>query len=131
GPVSGAWVMNDHVYGGVSKPLAAAECTVYALDAGGPRTVYAQHDGKKLAGFVSLDGKETGAAVLKLEATATVTGRVLDQDGTPLKDVRVSPSYDDSEAASLLNMWESYRAVPVLTDAGGKFTLANVPAGLT
>src|SRR5207244_1805559 len=39
GPVSGAWVMNDHVFGGVSKPLAGAECTVYALDAGGPRTV--------------------------------------------------------------------------------------------
>jgi hypothetical protein len=68
--------------------------------------------------------------VLKLEPTATVTGRVVDRDGNALKDFRVSPSYSDGEIGILLNTRDMNSTAPVLTDADGKFTLANVPAGL-
>jgi RNA polymerase sigma factor (sigma-70 family) len=129
-PVAGAWVMNASPYGGIDKPLAGAECTVTALDPAAPRRLYAQHDEKKLGGFLTLDGKETGPVVLKLEPTATVTGRVVDKEGAPVKEARVSTSYDDPEVGILFNTREHYSTRPVLTDADGKFTLANVPPGL-
>jgi RNA polymerase sigma factor (sigma-70 family) len=129
-PVAGTWVMNARPYGGTSKPLDGAECIVTALDPAAPRRLYAQHDEKKLGGFLTLDGKETGPAVLKLEPTATVTGRVVDRDGAPVKEARVSPSYDDPEIGIQFNTRDHYDTRPVLTDADGKFTLTNIPAGL-
>jgi RNA polymerase sigma factor (sigma-70 family) len=131
-PVSGAWVLNDRVYGdGATKPLTGSECLVTALDPEKPRLVYAQHDGEKLAGFIALDGKETEPAVLKLQATATVTGRVVDKDGEPLKECRVSPSYRDEEIGILLNTRDLYGTSPIFTDSEGRFTMPNIPAGLT
>jgi hypothetical protein len=130
-PLTGAWVMNERSFDGLSQPLAGAEFTVYALAADQPRRVYAQHDGKKLAGFVSLNGKETSPLDLRLQPTATVTGRVVDADGLPLKDFRISPSYDDSDIGILLNTRDMNSIAPVLTDANGRFALTNLPAGLT
>src|SRR5262249_5876076 len=76
-----------------------------------------------------LDGKETGPVVLRLAPTATVTGQVVDSEGHPLKDCVVSPAYDDSEIGRLLGHGRQATAVAT-TDANGKFTLANLPAGL-
>jgi protocatechuate 3,4-dioxygenase beta subunit len=129
-PVSGAWVLNDQPYGGFSKPLAGAEFTAYGLDPDAPRRLYAQHDSRSLIGVLTLDGKETGPAVLKLEPAATVTGRVVDRDAKPLKDFRVSASYDDPEIGILLNTRQLNNTTPVRTDAAGHFTLPNIPPGL-
>jgi RNA polymerase sigma factor (sigma-70 family) len=129
-PVAGAWVMNARPYGGTSKPLDGAECTVTGLDPAAPRRLYAQHDEKKLGGFLTLDGKETGPALLKLEQTATVTGRVVDKEGAPVKEGRVSVSYDDPELGIQFNTRDRYDTRPVLTDADGKFTLNNVAPGM-
>ena len=104
---------------------------LFRSDPAAPRRVYAQHDGKHLAGVVSLDGKGTGPVVLKLQPTATVTGRVVDQDGLPQKDFRISPSYDDEEIGISLNTRDRYTTSPVFTDAEGRFTLSNIPAGLS
>ena len=46
-----------------------------SLDPAQKRRIYAQHDAKKLAGSIELDGKETTAVVLKLEPVASVVGR--------------------------------------------------------
>jgi len=129
-PVSGAWVLNDKIWGttGNGLVLVGSEFTARALDPDTPRRIYAQQDDKKLAGFMSLDGKETGPAVLRLQSTATVSGRVVDREGKPRKDYCVSPVYDDPEIGQLLQ----YRwGATVDADADGKFTLPNIPAGLT
>ncbi len=128
--VSGAWVLNDKIWGasGNGLMLVGAEFTARALDPDNPRRIYAQQDGKKLAGFVSLDGKETGPAVLRLQPTATVTGRVVDREGKPLRDYCVRPLYDDPEIGWWLQLRE---ATTVVTNAEGKFTLPRIPAGLT
>jgi hypothetical protein len=130
-PVSGAWVLNERSLGAFSGPLSGSDFTVYALDAEQPRRVYAQHDGNKLAGFLSLDGKEAGPAVLRLEAMATVTGRVVDAEGKPLAGYRVEPSYDDPEIGILLNTREMHSTAPVVTAADGTFRVETVPAGLS
>src|SRR5262249_24078502 len=125
-PVSGAWVLNTRPYGGTEKPLTGSEVTATALDPERPRRLYAQHDGKRLGGYLSLDGKEDGPAVLRLAPTATVTGQVVDRDGNPVAGARVSPSYDDEEIGISLNTIDHYSTTPLLTDAEGRFTLVNV-----
>jgi hypothetical protein len=131
-PVSGAWVANDRPLGGFSpKPLAGAEVLVHALDPNKPRRIFAQHDGKKLAGTITLDGKETGPAVLRLQPTATVIGRVLDSAGNLLKDVRVRPIYAaEPEIGIWLHGYEGYMRGPVFSDAEGRFALPNIPASV-
>jgi protocatechuate 3,4-dioxygenase beta subunit len=130
-PVSGAWVLNERSLGGFSEPLRGSEFTAFALDPEHPRRIYAQHDGKKLAGFVALDGKEAGPVVLQLEATATLTGRVVDGEGKPLAGYRVEPDYDDAEIGILLNTRRMYGTTPVVTAADGTFRLEHIPAGLS
>jgi hypothetical protein len=130
-PVSGAWVLNERRSGGLLKPLpGGAEVTIHALDPDHPRRIFARHDEKHLAGSVQLDGKETGPATLKLEATATVTGRVIDKEGKPLKDHRVTARYENSGPGFALNL-RADSALPISTDAQGRFTLTDIPAGLS
>ena len=66
-PLSGAWVWNARAFGGFTNPLDGAEFTAHALHPESPRRLLVQHESKRLAGFITLDGKETGAAVVKLE----------------------------------------------------------------
>ncbi len=129
-PVTGAWVLNDRVYGGKGEPHTTSEVTVFALASDQPRWLYAQHDTRKLAGMIALDGKDSSAAVLKLEPMATVTGRLVDRDGAPIKEARLTRSYSDAEVGIILNTRERHDASPVVTDADGRFTLSNIPAGL-
>ncbi len=130
--VTGAWVMNDR---GVATATwdthPGSEVTIHALDRDKPRRIYVQHDERKLAGVLTLDGKDTAPEVLKLEPTATVRGRVVDQRGAPLASARVTPSFDEPEIGNLLNTMRTYGQGVVRTDAEGRFTLANVPAGLS
>jgi hypothetical protein len=130
-PVGGAQVLDELTRVRFSEPLAAAELTVDALAPGERRQVYARHDGKNLAGSVTLDGRETGPVVLRLESTATVTGRVVGRDGLPLKGVHVRPAYDDPRMDAALNARDPAGSALVSTGADGKFTLANLPAGLS
>ncbi len=129
-PVDGAWVLNVRPFGGYGTVRSGAEVQVEALDPDRPRRIFAQHDDRKLAGFLILDGKDTGPAVLKLQPTATVTGRILDAEGRPLKDVRIRPVWDNSELGLLLRGRDAYLTAPTLTGADGRFTRPNVPAGV-
>jgi hypothetical protein len=129
-PVSGARVLEEATRIRFSDPLAGAEVTVYALAPGERRRVYARDDDRRLAGFVTLDDKETGPVTLRMEPTATVTGRVVDRAGLPVKGARVRPVYDDPRLDAVVNAPDRDSNVPAVTDAAGRFTLANLPAGL-
>ena len=64
-----------------------------ALDPKQPRPLFFRHDEKKLAGFVSARGDESGPLTVRLQPAGTVTGRLLDDDGQPRRGVRINVSY--------------------------------------
>jgi RNA polymerase sigma factor (sigma-70 family) len=109
----GTTLAGAHVYGlgnlgsWTYRPLDDASFKVEALtpstspampgpaDAAGPkpaahkpqRTLVFQHEGRKLAGWVDLQGDETGPLRVKLVPWGVVTGRVVDREGRPLPDI--------------------------------------------
>jgi hypothetical protein len=51
------------------------------------------HEGKKLAGFVTVHGDEKGPLQVRLQPWGTLTGRVVTPEGEPLTGVRISCGY--------------------------------------
>ena len=56
---------------------------VHALDPSRPRRVTLTHEGRKLAGSVYLKGDEVGPLTVRLQASGTVIGRIVDNEGRP------------------------------------------------
>src|SRR5262249_49922807 len=103
------------VLGPDGKPLAGArqdrwdtlpgsDFTLWGLPAGKlrePRVVEFVHEGKKLAGFLTVRGDERGPPQVRLQPGGVPTGRLVTRKGEPLTGVRVSCSaghaYPDKE----------------------------------
>jgi RNA polymerase sigma factor (sigma-70 family) len=109
--------------------LPKAENTVYALNPGKPRKLVVYHPEKNLAGIVTARGDETGPLVAKLAPAATITGRVLDADGQPVKDVIAAVSHGDDSAREL-DRYLAQRRGPARTRADGRFRVTGVIPGL-
>ena len=73
--------------------LASGKFTAMGLDPKRPRPLVFRHDGKKLTAVVVARGDEGGPLTVRLEPAATVTGRLLDDDGRPRRGVRIDVNY--------------------------------------
>jgi Protein of unknown function (DUF1583) len=67
----------------VLTPGKAIELVAIAPQKGKKRLVWFAHEGKKLAGAVTISGDSTGPYTAKLVPWAVVTGRVVDKDKKP------------------------------------------------
>jgi hypothetical protein len=69
----------------IFRPLRGSDFTVNGLSASPllPRTVILRHEARGLGKVVQVDGKDRGPLQVRLERTATVTGRLLDKAGQP------------------------------------------------
>jgi RNA polymerase sigma factor (sigma-70 family) len=63
--------------------LKSAAFTVRNVQTGHPRAVAFLHHGKRLAGFVLLQGDEQGSLTVRLGPWGTITGRLVDANGLP------------------------------------------------
>jgi RNA polymerase sigma factor (sigma-70 family) len=97
--------------------------TVYALDPSRPRQLVFLHSEKKLGAVVTLRGDEKEAAVVKLAPLGTVTGRLLNAEGTPAAGIWVSVVYREPIPGFL------YERQSVKTDEEGRFTVPAVLPG--
>ena len=70
------------------------------------------------------DDKATHALTVTLEPCATVRGRLLDEEGGPLKDVEVWASAERNGKD-----WFSLYTMGLVTDADGHFAIENLAAG--
>jgi RNA polymerase sigma factor (sigma-70 family) len=72
---------NNYIF----RPLRGSDFTVCGLSARPllPRTVILRHGVRGLGKVVRVDGKDRGPLQVRLERTATVTGRLLDKAGQP------------------------------------------------
>jgi RNA polymerase sigma factor (sigma-70 family) len=121
----------------VSIPDLPSEAfTIAAVDAERPQAYFFEHPGKKFAAAVILKGDEPEGFPLKLKPTATVTGRVVTEDGEPVRKAGILGRIE----AGQLNMtypWNGFFWAQ--TDAEGRFKIegllaevkvgASVPAG--
>jgi RNA polymerase sigma factor (sigma-70 family) len=68
------------------SPLRTAEFTALGLGPARPRLLCFAHPEKKLAGSLIVRGDEKELVIVKLQPWATVTGRLLDAAGKPIKN---------------------------------------------
>ncbi len=81
---------------------------------------------RNLAKFITFTLKEQSphSLTVKLEPCATVIGRLVDEDGTPLKGISVDPRFRRGG-----DFWPSFPAVVCQSD--GRFEYPGLPAGAT
>ena len=121
-PVSGAFVLGMSDSLNHTRHIAEASCDIVGLGADRPRRVAILHPERHLAGSSMLTGDESAQVTLRLSATATMTGRVLDAGGEPLADAKVQIQYDRG-AVLYDEQWA------IKTDGDGKFHEDNVLPG--
>jgi hypothetical protein len=68
---------------------------VCGLTAGERRRLFLQTRDRQFGAALTVDGSATDPVAVKLQPTATITGRLLDKNGKPLKEVAFKILYDD------------------------------------
>lgn len=121
-PVVGAWAFGLTRLRPEAARLPADRATVYALDVQQPRDVLLYHPQRKLAGRMGVRGGSN--TVARLRPAATIVGRVVDANGRPVPEARVS--YQPTDKALLELYREAHSGGLVTTaDAAGRFVLAG------
>jgi protocatechuate 3,4-dioxygenase beta subunit len=101
---------------------------VVALVASRPaRALVFRHEGRKLAGWIEVQGGETGHPRVKLEPWAAATGRLVDAGGKPLAGLTLSVY---ANKPRLGGSSISHQPEHVRTDADGRFRVEGLAPGL-
>ena len=94
-PVSGCRALN--LRPGTMSPnivrLASPAFTAGALDPKHARPLFFRHDEKKLVAVVMVSGDQAGPLTVRLQSSAAVTGRLLDDDGQPRHGVSINERF--------------------------------------
>src|SRR5262249_35393807 len=91
-PLAGALpagLRHDSIHGAEAQ-LRTAEFTALGLDPSRPRLLCFAHPEKKLAGSVVVSGNEKEPVKVTLQPWATVSGRLLDASGKPIKNTQLA-----------------------------------------
>jgi hypothetical protein len=86
-PIGGTKVkgVTDLHPNGLEYDQASPTIDVPSLDPSRPRRVIVTHVARKLIGTAYLRGDESGPLTIRLQPWGTIAGRVVDEDGQPLK----------------------------------------------
>jgi RNA polymerase sigma factor (sigma-70 family) len=128
-PLAGVWAEGLSAQWPYTHQLPEATATVFALNPDEPRTMVFFHDSKKLGGMATVRGDEKEAIVVKLAPLGSVSGRLVAEDGKPLKDVDVSIIPDSAIGTDLYRM-AAPSGKPVRTDKDGRFRVDGVVPNL-
>jgi hypothetical protein len=109
--------------------LHTAKFTAYALDPARPRELYVLHEGRKLAGTLTLRGDEQAPPVVTLKPCAGVTGQVLNADGTPAAGVQISFQMADKEPDEFIRQKLCSERPLAVTDKDGRFRAEGLFSG--
>ncbi|MBI1913623.1 MAG: sigma-70 family RNA polymerase sigma factor [Planctomycetes bacterium] len=127
--LTGATVSGMTALGGL-VPVKGSSFTALALSPERPRVVTCVHAGRKLAGHVSLSGKESGPVTVQLRPGATLTGQLLDEEGKPIVGARVWLFYAADSARGFFESGIPAGRDSVKTNANGAFRVEGVFPGL-
>jgi hypothetical protein len=102
------------------QTLESAEYTVVRLEARESRTISFLHKERKLIGHAVVSGDTKGPLTVRMGSWGTLTGRLVDEHGKPLADVRVS-LHAPSLPAPGLGALQEFR-----TDKEGRFRVEGL-----
>ena len=108
------------------SPLDSATFEIVGLDPRKPRLVMALHEGRKLSGWALITADATGPATLTLRPSASITGRIVDEEGNPRTRLEIA-SYGSSEKPDPLA--GSFQT-PCAVDQHGRFRIDLVPGAI-
>jgi RNA polymerase sigma factor (sigma-70 family) len=127
--LAGATASGVTALGGIT-PMQGSSMTALALSPEWPRTLTFVHPKRKLAGHIRLTGKEVGPVTVQLKSWATLTGRLLDEDGRALPGAQVKLFYAVDSARGLFESGIPASIKGLKTDAQGGFRIEGVFPGL-
>jgi RNA polymerase sigma factor (sigma-70 family) len=128
-PLAGAIASGVTVMPLGAVSLRDADCPVYALDLERPRQLILLHQERELAAVVTLHGDEKAPLAVRLGRTATIQGRLLDQDGQPISGANVAALYAGQVGNDLGRELRRRYGLPQ-TDNKGRFRLTGIVPGL-
>jgi hypothetical protein len=97
-------------------------------ESGKPRRLIFYERTRKLCGTLTLKGDEKGPVVFRLQPCGAVRGRVVGEDGNPVAGVNINLTYYQGEFWGIHAFLHG--AHPVVTDAGGRFTIDQLVPGV-
>jgi RNA polymerase sigma factor (sigma-70 family) len=132
-PLSGVSLVGEsHEFGSLFafKPLDGSQFSVYGLSPSPllPRTLIFRHADGRLGKTVRVNPRDSGPLEVRLEPTASVTGRLLDAMGRPCEGigVRVLRLIDEPTRGAQL---EFIPPIQATTDADGRFRIDGIVPG--
>lgn len=105
--------------------MDTAEFTVHAFNPRQPRDIFLQHEEKGLVGVIQPPKENGGSITVKMQPTATVTGRLLDEAGKPCANADFELWFRTKQHPS----WEDYPPKSVRTDMDGRFRIEALAPG--
>ena len=142
-PVTGALVTglrSDQVLAPDYPPLHGADFTIVGLQLNRPRLICFVHLDKKLAGSLVVRGDESSRQVVKLMPWGTVSGRLLDEQGKPIKNsnLEFTDNADRKPGQPMSLDLGAYIVEPIpgqleklpRTDENGRFSIDRLIPGL-
>jgi hypothetical protein len=127
-PLSGSRAFNLAGPSWSTEPLRGAEAEFIHPEPGQPRGVTFIHEGRKLGGVIDVRGDENGPLTVTLRLLATLTGRLVDEDGQPRPGVDLSLLFL-SRARN--DTFAALHLVPNLTtDGDGRFKVPLLVPGV-
>lgn len=106
-----------------------------------PRHVFVAHRQRNLAGYLLVDGTAPNDVRIQLQPAGSVTGRLVDEEGTPLANHVIMPWYEASQMKKLSGEQSFVPPLPQKdrlsgnadneTDSEGRFSLQRLVPGIT
>jgi len=132
-PVGGTMVKGmSEVFATAPFPQESARFEVHALVPNKPRRLVVMHEGRKLIGSVLLRGNETGSVSVKIEPWGTVSGRIVDDEGNPRKEMFIgSPGGSENKYVETHDIlpWSDWNSGVRVGD-DGRFQIEGLVPGL-
>jgi RNA polymerase sigma factor (sigma-70 family) len=108
-------------------PVPGTDLTLGGLEPGKGRTLLLQHRGKGLAGVATIPGDKQGGVVARLQPAASVSGRLLDDEGRPWRHAEITVRFTLKEWPG----WVFQHAPEkVRTDTHGRFRIDGLAPGM-
>ena len=121
-PLKGFLISGNKLMGGWSyRPSEKSSFDLYGYDPDKPRQITLMHEERKLAGTIFVEGREPSELVIKLQPWSTITGRIVDEEGSPMPGVIISSLPNQSPTQLPRGKFR--------TDQEGRFRIEGLASG--